>query len=149
MDRAVVTGLRRAARRSVADLLEASAKTKPHRPRATGTFERSFVVVKLPNGAAVANSARHARFVEVGRRKGRQPPIKPLVEWIIRKRLARPGRARHLAFMVARKIARTGTPGKFVFRRALPKIAKRVPVEVDRAMTKEFARQAAARGRGR
>lgn len=42
--------------------------------RASGTYERGFVVVATPTGAILANSAEHAGVVELGRRPGRRPP---------------------------------------------------------------------------
>lgn len=42
--------------------------------RASGTYERSFLVIERPNGAILTNSAEHAGVIELGRRPGRRPP---------------------------------------------------------------------------
>lgn len=70
----------------------AIARTKSHKPsiRASGTYEMSWTSMKLLDGATVTNTARHARFVEVGRRPGRMPPHKPIAEWVKLKRIGRP-----------------------------------------------------------
>ena len=80
-----------AARFGVTAVLRTSAKTKP-RPKASGTYERSWHVVKLDDGATINNSAAHAVFVELGRAPGKRPPKDPLVEWVHQKRLAKRAR---------------------------------------------------------
>jgi hypothetical protein len=51
--------------------------------RASGTYERSFVVVPTPDGAILANSAEHAGIVELGRRPGRRPPpVQVILLWM-------------------------------------------------------------------
>lgn len=77
-----------AARFGVAAILRTSAQTRP-RPKASGTYERSWLVNKLKDGATISNSAMHAVFVERGRKPGRRPPKQPLVEWVYQKRLAK------------------------------------------------------------
>lgn len=47
-----------------------------------------------------------------GRRAGKQPPIKPILDWVIAKGLARieeKAKASSIAFLIARKIAEKGT----------------------------------------
>jgi hypothetical protein len=87
-DRAVEKAFRDTARFGVAAALRTSAKTKP-RPKASGTYENSFVVTKVPGGAVLSNSAKHAIFVERGRKPGRRPPQGPITEWVYLKRLAK------------------------------------------------------------
>lgn len=51
--------------------------------RASGTYERSFVVVPTPDGAILANSSEHAGIVELGRRPGRRPPpVQVILLWM-------------------------------------------------------------------
>ena len=51
--------------------------------RASGTYERSFVVAATPEGATLANSSEHAGIVEEGRRAGRKPPpVQVILLWM-------------------------------------------------------------------
>ena len=62
---------------------------------------------------------RYGLFVEVGTRPHFPPPT--ALEGWVRRRLGISGdrEAREVAFLIGRKIARTGTPGHFFFERAL------------------------------
>jgi hypothetical protein len=61
----------------------------------------------------------YAPIVEVGRRAGqRPPPMPPMLLWVRRKLGLSGAQAAHVAFLVARKIGRRGTPGAFMFQRA-------------------------------
>lgn len=155
MDRAAVGAMRKTARWGAAEVLRISATTTP-RPRAFGTYERSWVVTRLSDGAALSNSAKHAYFVEVGRQPGRQPPTAPIVEWMIAKRLdkrlaraaGRDGRGRFkslsrkrlesIAYLIARKIGRDGTKGTRVLERAVPGMRRRLRLELAIAMRAAF-----------
>lgn len=53
--------------------------------RATGTYERSFIVEDTEDGAIVANTAKHAYFVERGRRVGKPPPAAVILRWLMDK----------------------------------------------------------------
>ncbi len=156
-DNGVIKALQRTARYGATQAVRVSAQTRPFRPRATGTYERSFMVFKLKDGAVMTNSARHSIFVELGRRPGKRPPLKPLIEWVKRKKIGRKGlgrdkqgrfkslssgQARAIAFLIARKIGRKGTKGKFVFRRTVPLMAKRLPLEIAVEMSKSIDRAA-------
>lgn len=150
-EKEVVAGLRRAARYGATAVLRTSAKTDP-RPKAAGTFERSWLVVPLKDGAAVTNSAKHSVFVEAGRRPGKAPPLDAIMEWILQKRFVsrrriesksqgrktRAVRARHkrIAFLIQRKIKLKGSTGRWVLRRTMPAIAKRAALETRRAFAK-------------
>src|SRR3990172_4036209 len=62
---------------------------------------------------------QYGLFVEVGTRPHFPPPA--AIEGWVRRRLGvtNDRQARELAFLIGRKIARTGTPGRFLFERAL------------------------------
>lgn len=51
----------------------------------------------------------YAYFVEYGRRSGKMPPIKMLVEWARKKLRLDEKEARNAGFLIARKIAKKGT----------------------------------------
>lgn len=53
--------------------------------RATGTYERSFIIEDTANGAILANTAKHAYFVERGRRAGKAPPAAVILRWLMDK----------------------------------------------------------------
>lgn len=53
--------------------------------RATGTYERSFIIEDTAEGAILANTAKHAVFVERGRRAGRPPPAAVILRWLMDK----------------------------------------------------------------
>lgn len=160
VEKEAIQGMRNAARFGATAVLRTSAKEK-RRPKAAGTYERSWLVHTLDDGATVSNSARHAIFVERGRRSGRAPPIEPILEWVYQKRLASRARASKLrkrkgktilartpsamkegdramaiARAVQRKIARKGTPGRWILRKTMPTIAKRATLELRRAVRK-------------
>ena len=157
MDTGMVKALRKAARWGATEALRVSASTVP-RPRATGTYERSFVVTKLVDGAVLSNSAGHARFVEVGRAPGRQPPVQAIIDWMIARKIDKQmarglgrdssgrfqslGQARleSAARRIARKIGRKGTKGRYVMKRTIPGIRKRVKLEVMLEMRRVFER---------
>lgn len=142
MDKAAVKALRKTAQYGRTQALRTSATTRP-RPRATGTYERSFVVTNVEDGAILSNSARHAIFVEVGRRSGRQPPVKAIQEWVMVKKIARnPAKVRRIAIAIALAIGKRGIRGRYVLKRTMPKIAARLQVEMSKAMKGEFERQA-------
>lgn len=142
----MVKGMQRAARFGATAALRTSTQTTP-RPKASGTYERSWLPTKLSDGAVLSNTARHAIFVERGRRPGRQPPLEPIMEWLFQKRIvrrftgkserrgaARKWRARFIARSIARKIGRKGTRGRFILRKTMPIIAKRVAYETRKAI---------------
>ena len=135
MDAAMIVALRKTARWGAGQALMVSATTQP-RPRASGTYERSFVVTKIPKGALLSNSAGHAIFVELGRRPGRMPPVARILEWMILKRIDGDiGRA----FQIARRIGRRGIKGRKIMQQLQPLLRARLRIEIDEAMKKAFA----------
>lgn len=90
-------------------------------------FAMGWAAKAIPRGVVVYNRAKHAIFIEHGRRPGKQPPVAPILEWV--RYRARPvvstqrrggitvvrrgGRsrlenARSAAFLIARAIGRRG-----------------------------------------
>lgn len=64
----------------------------------------------------VSSTQPYAPPVERGRQPGKFPPLGPIVLWVRRKLGAGSEKeARSIAFLVARKIARKGTPGAAMF----------------------------------
>lgn len=160
VEKQAVQGMRNAARFGVAAAIRTGAKER-RRPKASGTYERSWLVHRLDDGATTSNSAAHSIFVERGRRPGRRPPLEPILEWIYQKRLApRPKStaprgisgaskegwereqvargldAVEMAEAVRWKIGRKGTPGRWILRKTMPIIAKRATLELRRAIRK-------------
>jgi hypothetical protein len=155
MDRAAVRALRNAARYGATQAVAVSAKTVP-RPRARGTFERSFIVTKLPNGAVLSNAAKHSLFVEVGRKPGLNPPVKSIIAWMQAKKIDRAPRGRRMrrlsawrirsiAYVISRKIGKRGFKGRYVLKRTMPKIAKRLLIELSIEFRREFERASRVR----
>lgn len=65
----------------------------------------------------------YAPIVELGRRPGqRMPPAAPILLWTRRKLGLSGSGAVHAAFLIARKIARRGTQGAFMFQRAYQRL---------------------------
>jgi len=68
---------------------EARAVRETTRARisASQTFARSWISRRLKDGAVVGNSAKHAYFVERGRKPGKGPPVDAIEAWIKLKKL--------------------------------------------------------------
>lgn len=66
----------------------------------------------------VGTPARYAEAVELGTRP-HFPPVQPLADWAQFKLGVPEAQARDVGFLIARKIARVGTEGHFMFRDAL------------------------------
>lgn len=62
------------------------AKANPQ-PFDQGQYKASWGSRDVDGGAIVFNLAKHAAFVERGRRPGRMPPMSPIREWVRRKGL--------------------------------------------------------------
>ncbi len=106
--------------------------TRPYPPVDRADYRRRFEVFDIPHGSVFVNTSAHAQFVEGGRGPGRWPPRDAIERWVRRKfrlQLTELARARKtsrsaldrayrgLAFVIARKIALRGIPGKYVMRR--------------------------------
>ena len=84
-----VHAMRKAARFGHTAVQRTSTRTRdPFKIRASGSYGQAFVVNNIPEGAILSNAMHYAVFVERGRRKGKPPPLKPIVEWVYQKRIA-------------------------------------------------------------
>lgn len=107
-----------------AAVLDLEREVVERTPRgATGLLQASVFGEVRGDGLAlrgiVAASQLYAPVVELGRRPGRFPPLGPIQLWVRRKLNVPEARVRGVAFVIARKIARLGFPGRFMFRDAL------------------------------
>lgn len=137
-------------------------------PIATQAFRRSFIARRMRDGAFLAPTARHSYFVEAGRRPGRMPPAEPIEEWVRTKKMTRrvtglkrelksnprvmrskKGRlnqmsalraVQKLVFMIRRKIARYGTDGRWVLKRTVPVLHRRMVKELHIGLDRLAAR---------
>lgn len=160
----VIKSLRESARFGHTAVVRTTRRTRdPHAIRASGSYENNWIKQDLVDGAILANAVFYAVFVERGRRPGRQPPIKPILEWIRQKKIgskiqgpqrrfsgkgAKAARAAAreamaasqleadtaLARAIARKIARKGTRGRWVLRRTMPLITRRAAREIRKGL---------------
>lgn len=138
------------------------------KPIATQTYKRSFVAQRTKDGAILAPTARHGYFPEAGRRPGRMPPAEPIEQWVRTKKMTRAvtGRKRELGsrpramrskkgrlgqisamravqrlvFVIRRKIARRGTDGRWIVKRTIPVLYKRMVKEIGLQLNKLAAR---------
>jgi len=55
---------------------------KPHRGGNGEDYASSFEVAPTRDGAVLGNKSKHARFVELGRRPGRPPPVTVILLWM-------------------------------------------------------------------
>ena len=84
--------------------------------RATGRLHNSGKRISKPGEAKVLFDSSYAYFVEHGRRAGKRPPVdekreggQSLMDWVKKRGLASdPKDIKQIAFLIARKIGRTG-----------------------------------------
>jgi hypothetical protein len=60
----------------------ARAGIKPHKNSGGKNYTSNFKVEPTRDGALMGNTAKHARFVEQGRRAGRPPPVLVILMWM-------------------------------------------------------------------
>lgn len=111
-------GLRETAKFGRTAVVETSAGTSP-RPVATRAYEGGWVAKNTRDGAILGNTTIQAVFVEVGRRRGKMPPVRMIEAWLVAKGVDRKA-AKLRAFAVAMSIARRGFAGRHVLRRTMP-----------------------------
>lgn len=97
-------------------------EVKDGMPRVTGMTAASVVsdAFATPMGVlgTVGSSQPSATFLELGT-KPHMPPVEALIPWVKAVLGVEPKRARSVAFLVARKIARKGTKPKRPFDKAI------------------------------
>jgi hypothetical protein len=81
-----------------------------------GALPVTFSGLSFEGGVGTALS--YAAPVELGSRPHR-PPVEPIAEWVARKLGKRGQEGRKIAWAIAGKIARDGTPARFMFRDGL------------------------------
>jgi hypothetical protein len=100
--------------------------TTPRRPFDRGTYQNSWKVVPLPDGARLYSSSPYASVIERGRRPGfgvSRAGIQALQGWARRHGMDNPLSA---AFAIAAKIKKEGQPAKLVLERASKLLAAEV-----------------------
>ena len=145
---AVVTGLQESAMLLQAQVQSTIAHSDPI-PVDVGQYKATWGKHNTPDGAQVGNTSKQATFVERGRRKGKAPPADALVPWVVRHwrdfdlkkkaaafRKQNKGMAKATAKMiVAKKIAiglaiaigKRGIKARWVLRRALTSVKRKIP----------------------
>jgi len=68
----------------------------PFRIRATGTYQApgNWKTFKMKDGAVLFPTAKHSKWVERGRPRGKKPPFEPILEWVYAKGLAKRARVK-------------------------------------------------------
>lgn len=146
--------LRDAARRGIASAalaVEAVVKSETSRKKAvnTGAYKSAWRTQQMaPDKWRVANATPYAAVIEFGRRPGRFPPIGPIRLWAVRKLGVSMQEAAGIAFLIARKIARSGIQGRFVLEEQVTngKVQRLLNQEVRREVLAAAAAAAAAGG---
>jgi hypothetical protein len=129
VEQAVVRGLRSASLRAVEFVVYEIDHAKPYPAVNFGVLRNSVKRAATPSGAVVFVDAPHFPFIEYGTRP-HMPPIAPLVVWATRKFGVEENEARAIAWAVAKKIAVAGTEPRFVFAKAMKRLAEIVPGEI-------------------
>ena len=80
----------------------------------------------------VGSSQPAALFVELGTRP-HMPPVDALVPWVREVLGVQPAQARQVAFLIARKIARKGTPAQLPFKKTLERMKPQISREFELA----------------
>lgn len=108
-------------------LSEAQQSIKKQRITAFGQLINSGSVIVEGDKVDVGFTAKHAPFVEYGRKAGRMPPIQIIKAWARRKLRVSEKEADSVAFSVARKIAREGTKAQPFLMPAYEKAKSMIP----------------------
>ncbi len=143
---AVVTGMRKTAVFGKTAVVHTIKRTRdPFRIRASGTYEApgNWITEDIPDGAVLAPIAKHALFVERGRKPGKMPPWDPIKKWVFQKRIFKTRVAAKnqmtqmeqvtaVVQLIRWKIFKKGTKARWPLRRTMPLIAKHAQREVKR-----------------
>lgn len=96
-ERATVMALRKTAVFGKTAVAHTIQRTRdPFRIRATGTYQApgNWVTAPTSDGAVLFPTAKHAKWVERGRPRGKKPPFEPILEWVYAKGLAKRARGK-------------------------------------------------------
>jgi hypothetical protein len=124
----IVKALRLSAKTEALRLVQEEVSAAQPMPVDRGTYRRMWQARDIDEGVMVFNPTPYAAVIEHGRRPGgRQPPIKPLQSWVLRKGLVksikgkgnREKAAKGIAFAIARKIAKDGQPARHILAKAV------------------------------
>ena len=108
---------------------------RPYPPIDRGRYLRGWRIHRLGRFQwSLINVAKHAIYVEGGRRRGaRRPPISAIQPWVQRKFGLNKKAAKGVAFAIANKIHRRGIRAKPFGRRAIPEIKRIFRRHLERA----------------
>ncbi|MHC1726501.1 MAG: hypothetical protein AB9866_10905 [Syntrophobacteraceae bacterium] len=91
--------------------------------------------------ARIGTPLEYGQVIELGRRPGqRMPPVAPIALWAVRKLGVPQADARSVAYVIARKIAIKGFPGKFMARNTLKELETWIIEELGRIPARVTAR---------
>jgi len=104
----------------------------------TGQLQGSIAIEKpMKNARTVGTTTGYGLYVEFGRGAGKMPPLETLIDWVRLKLKIDAKKAKGVAFMIGRKIARAGTKGQPFLRPAYDRGIKRMVINY----RKQFAKQ--------
>ena len=167
MEGAAKAALRDAAAYGTKAVQREIGRSRP-KPVATGDYRRSWTWEPTKRGAILGSLARQSYWVEAGRKAGKRPPMEAILRWVRAKKihatkrgdlkaaLRRPGESGRkskakrlarlarldvgLAYAIARKIGKEGTPPRWVLRRALPSIGQKAKKWTREGVRRELGR---------
>ena len=109
---------------------------------ATGRFRDGwFVVTKGLRFPEFINMAPWAGYVEYGRKPGRAPPHDAIVRWVEIKFRIGGAEAERMAWAIGQKIAAQGIKGRYILKRARPKIIAIVALEAVGELRKDWSKK--------
>lgn len=90
---------------------EAKSLTTAAGIKDTGAYLKGWKVIELGKSLQLVNTAPHAGVIETGAKFSKMPPVKKIMPWVRRKLPdVLPQERRAVAFLIARKIKKTGLP---------------------------------------
>lgn len=107
----------------------------------SGLYRAGWKAVPTLRGAIVANDIAYAGVIELGRRRGKWPPRKPILLWLRRARGLSEKEAKRAVFPVSRAIKTRGIKPRRIGARSLPFARRVAGEEVNRALAR-VAREA-------
>lgn len=131
---AMVRGLRSAGRRMEGLVVEEIQNAKPYPAVDRGDLVNSVEYVEESDGSRVQVTAPHAAVVEEGSRPFR-PPIAPLVQWALRKKIAdNEDEAYQIAHGIRRKFEVQGFTPRWYMKKAVRRTQPFVIDEIEREL---------------